>query len=458
MRMLISATAAALFVVVGPALAAGPAHWPAWRGPDGTGVGDATGIPDEWSATKNVRWKVAIDGHGMATPIIWGDRIFLLTAVDTAPKSAPNAAPDPQRPRGQGQGRGRRGGRRGGRGGRRGPPPTLHKFVVLCLDRETGRKVWEQTAVEQLPHEGFHPQFGSFASGSPATDGEHLFVNFGSRGVYAYDMDGNLAWKTDLAKMSTRNAFGEGVSPVVYGDKLVIQHDHEGASYITVLDKKTGREIWKTARDVRSTWSTPAVVAVNGQPQVIALGSPDVISYDLATGKERWRCGGMTQNPIPTVVVGHGMVYAMTGYRGNALRAIRLGYTGDLTNNTKAIAWSLERGTPYVPSPLLYGDELYLLRDRGTIGCYDAKTGKPHYEETRIPGLNNARFHTSPVGAGDRIYCLSMDGTCAVLKRGKKLEVVAINKIDEEFSASPAVAAGDLFLRGDKHLYCIGTN
>ena len=427
----IVAMAAVLFVGIGPALAAGPAHWPAWRGPDGTGVGDATGIPDEWSATKNVRWKVAIDGHGMATPIIWGDKVFVLTAIRTDKTGTPAAVAEPTK---------------------------VHKFTVLCFDRKTGRTLWEQTAVEQLPHEGFNRDFGSFASGSPVTDGEHLFVNFGSRGVYAYDMDGNLAWKTDLARMSTRNAFGEGVSPVVYGDKLVIQHDHEGASYITVLDKKTGREIWKTARDVRSTWSTPAVVAVNGQPQVIALGSPDVISYDLATGEERWRCGGMTSNPIPTVVTGHGMVYAMTGYRGNALRAIRLGYTGDLTNNTQAIAWSLERGTPYVPSPLLYGDELYLLRVRGTIACYDAKTGKRHYNDTRIPGLNGTRFHTSPVGAGDRIYCLSMDGTCAVLKRGKKLEVVATNKIDEEFSASPAVAAGDLFLRGDKHLYCIGTN
>ena len=458
-------------LAVAGAVAAEPAaYWPQWRGPDGTGVGKATHIPDEWSATKNVKWKVPIDGLGHSTPIIWGDRVFLLTAIDTKKKGTPEAVPTPSPQRGEGHGEGRPRGRGRGPGGFRGrggggrsfhggsTPTTVHKFALLCLDRRTGRTLWERTAVDEVPHEGHHGRFGSFASGSPATDGTHVYANFGSRGLYCYDMDGNLQWKKNLDKMSTAMAFGEGVSPVVYGDSLVVQHDHQGQSYITVLDKSTGRTRWKADRDDPTTWATPTVVDVNGHPQVVAAGTPMIRAYDLATGEERWRCSGMTRNAIPTLVAGHGMVYATSGFRGNALRAIRLGNTGDLTDDPKAIAWSLDRGTPYVPSPLLYGDELYLLRDRGMVSCYDAKTGKPHYEATRIPGVSRVQFHASPVGADGKIYCLSLDGTCVVLERGTTMKVIAINKIDEWFSASPAVAAGDLFLRGDKHLYCIGTN
>ena len=328
----------------------------------------------------------------------------------------------------------------------------------MCLDRKTGSVLWDETPVQILPHEGHHRSYGSFASGSPFIDGDRVYVSFGSRGLYCYDFEGNLVWKRDLAKMKMRNAFGEGSSPIVYGNVLVTTFDHEGESFIAGLNKETGNVLWETPRPTVSAWSTPVVVEVDGKPQVVTTGTPAVRGYDLATGKELWHCDGMTTNAIPSVVYGQGLIFAASGFRGNALFAIRPGGTGDLTGDAKSIAWSLDRGTSYVPSPMLYGDELYLLEDSGTMSCYDARTGKAHYARERLPDGGRVRFHSSPVGAGDKIYLVDGGGTCVVLKRGPKLEVLGVNPMEERFNASPAVAAGDLFLRGSRHLFCIGVN
>ena len=428
--------------------------WPQWRGPNNTGVGAGDRIPDAWSATKNVRWKKAIPGQGHGTPTITGDRVFLLTAVALDEKGEPaKVAPAEREPDRRRSGRGGRGGGRP----RNVPPTHVHRFVVMCLDRKTGDTRWQQTAIETLPHEGHHRRYGSFASASAAIDGNRVYVSFGSDGVYCYDLDGKRQWKRDLGKMNIRNGFGEGSSPVVHGDLVIIPFDHEGDSFLIALDKHDGKTRWKTARSTRSAWSTPVVAEANGKLQIIANGNPAVRGYDFATGKELWHCDGMTHNVIPAIVYGHGMVFAASGFRGNALRAIRLGRTGDLSDDPKAVVWQLDRGTPYVTSPLLYGDELFLLEDRGLVSCYDARTGKPHYVRQRLPDISQARFHASPVGAGGKIYLVNETGDCVVLKRGTELEVLAVNRIDESFSASPALAGGDLFLRGSEHLYCIGT-
>jgi len=446
-----------LLVLVATAVAKGAqpdtnAYWPQWRGPAGTGVGQADAIPDEWDASKNVKWKVAIPGRGNATPIIWGDHVFVLTGIRTDERSnavdAPTSAPQAEK----------REGRRGRGHSMSNPKPTqVHRFVVLCLDRKTGRIRWERTATGTTPHEGHHRQYGTFASASPVTDGKHVWAYFGSRGLYCYSMDGTFKWHKDFGKMTMARSFGEGCSPVLYGDRIIIKRDHEGDSFIVALDKHTGKEIWRTNRSEVTSWSTPVVVDVNGTKQVVASGTPEVRGYDLATGEELWHYGRLTRNVIPTVVYGHGLVFAASGFRGSAMHAIRLGGSGDLNNKPDASAWDLDRGTPYVPSPLLYGDELYLLQDKGTLSCHDAKTGRPHYASERLPGIEHARFHASPVGAGGKVYLLSEKGTCLVLKHSTKLEVLAINKIDERFNASPAVARDNLFLRGDEHLYCIGT-
>jgi outer membrane protein assembly factor BamB len=425
--------------------------WHGWRGPANTGVGQADRIPDTWNDAVNLKWKAAVPGQGHATPTITGDRVIVLTALPIDEQGDPIAITRPA-PRPDGE---RREGRRGGRP-RGEKPKHVQRFLVMCLDRTTGNVRWEKTATEKLPHEGFHDRYGSYASASPVIDGERIYASFGSFGFYCYDLDGNLIWKRDLVTMRTRNSFGEGGSPTLHGDLVVIAYDHEGDSVLVALDKNTGETKWKTPRPTRSAWSTPVVVDVAGKPQVVVNGDPAVRGYDLASGKELWHCDGMTANVIPAIVHGHELIYAVSGFRGAALRAIRLGKTGDLTGDAEAIAWRLDRGTPYVTSPLLYGDELYLLEDRGLLSCLDARTGKENYRRERVPGVSNPRFHASPVGAGDKIYLASEGGDCVVLKRGKKLELIGVNTMDDSFSASPADAGGDLFLRGRSHLYCIG--
>ncbi|HYE18308.1 MAG TPA: PQQ-binding-like beta-propeller repeat protein [Tepidisphaeraceae bacterium] len=429
------------------------ANWPQWRGPDWTGEAKQADPPVEWSETKNVKWKVRIPGgHGNSTPVIWGDRIYVQTAVPAKGEAAA-AAPTAQ-PAGGGGG-GRPGGRRpGGGGGMSTPAPTEpYKFVIMALDKSTGKTVWEKTAAEVVPHEGHHRDHG-FASFSPATDGKRLIVLFGSRGLYGYDMDGNLKWSKDLGKQQTRNSFGEGTSPVLHKDTVIVNWDHEGADFIAAFDADTGAEKWRTPRDEATTWVTPLVVEHAGQTQVIVSATNKIRSYDLATGKQIWECGGMTANVIPTPVHADGVVYVTSGFRGSNLLAIKLGKTGDLTG-TDAILWSAKKGTPYVPSPLLSGNRLYFFQgNEARLSCYDVKTGKPLYEAERIEDLQGV--YASPVAAGGRVYLVGRNGVTVVIKDADKVEVLATNTLTDRIDASPAVVGNEIFLRGKDHLYCIG--
>jgi outer membrane protein assembly factor BamB len=305
---------------------------------------------------------------------------------------------------------------------------------------------------ETVPHEGHHRDH-SHASHSPVTDGKLVFGWFGSRGIHCYDMAGKLQWSHDFGDQRTANGFGEGGSPALHGDTLIITWDHEGDDFIVALDKKTGKEIWKQTRDERTTWTTPFVIEKDGKAQVIAAATGKVRSYDLATGKVLWECGGLGSNVVPTPVTDGGLLFTMSGHREPALLAIKLGRTGDLTG-TDAVAWKLTRGTPYVPSPLLLGDKLYFLSgNNATISCFEAATGKVLVDGERLQGPSG--FYASIVSAGGRIYLAGRNGTSLVLKPSDKVEILATNKLEEKFDASPAIVGRELFLRGHEYLYCL---
>ena len=448
LRLLSQTAGLVLVAAVSNAAAASPdQNWAQWRGPSGTGVSPAANPPTTWTETNNVKWKTKIPGYGTSTPIIWGNQVFIQTAISSA-KPEPKALP----PEEQGQPPGERRPRRGGGGGRSQTPSDPHQFALLSIDRNSGKIVWQKALRTEVPHEGHHPDHG-FASASPVTDGEHVFSYFGSRGLYGLDLNGNVLWQKDLGKMQTRNSFGEGSSPALAGNVLVVNWDHEGADFVAAFDKVSGKELWRQPRDEPSGWSTPLIVKHDDRLQVVINNTTKIRSYDLATGKMLWECGGMTANAIPSPVAGHGNVYVMSGFRGSAAVAIKLGKTGDLTG-TDAIVWKHEKSTPYVPSPLLYDDLLYFFSgNNATLSCFDAKTGKPHYEAERLSGLFG--MYASPLGAAGRVYILGRDGGAVVLKKSEKLEPIATNKLADKFDASPVAVGSDLFLRGHEYLYCI---
>lgn len=438
-RVSICGAALGAAVLVSLAAASNPAgerFWPQWRGPDATGVSKHATPPLEWSETKNVRWKREIPGRGSGSPIVWGDRIYVLTAV---PKGATLEAS--HAPRGGVQ------------------PREVHQFVVLAIDRRDGRVVWERTAREEPPHEAGHPENASWASSSAVTDGEHIIASFESRGLYAYDLKGNLVWQKDLGDKLMRNQFGEGSTPALHGNYVIVVWDHyeKGQSFIVALDKRTGKEIWRVNRNEIDTWATPLVVEHDDRAQVVVSGMNRLHSYDLETGKIVWETEGLTMNAIPSPVAGDGMVFAMSGFRGNRLRAIRLAEArGDITGSS-AVVWTLDRDTPYVPSPLLYDGILYLLKsNNGILSAFDAKTGKPHYKLQRLDGI--AEVFSSPVGGGGRVYITSRDGATLVLRHRATFEVLAKNALDDGFDASPALVDKEIYLRGYRYLYCIAGN
>jgi outer membrane protein assembly factor BamB len=278
-------------------------------------------------------------------------------------------------------------------------------------------------------------------------------VSFGSRGHYALDLKGQVLWEKDLGDMQTRNAFGEGSSAAVHGDTMVVNWDHEGDDFIVALDAATGKERWRQKRDEPTTWTTPHIVTVGGRPQVVVGGTNRLVSYDLATGEPIWQTGGLTANVIPTPASGDGMLFAMSGFRGSALKAIRLAEAKGEVTGPPALAWSYDRDTPYVPSPLLYKNALYFLKSNsGILTCLDAASGTPYYTE-RLDAVENV--YASPVGADGRVYIVGRDGTTMVLAAGPKLEVLATNRLDEPMDASPALVDGEIYFRGMRHLYRI---
>lgn len=408
--------------------------WPQWRGPLANGVAPHADPPARWSETENVRWKIPLPGQGHASPIVFSNSVYVLAAVPVGPAREPvhDSAP----------------------GVHDSVPVThVHQFIAMAVARQDGRILWTNVLKEEFPHEGGH-NTGSLASNSPVTDGERLYVFFGSRGLFCLSLDGKLLWQKQLGKMSTLHAHGEGSSPVVHGETLVVVWDHEADSHLYAFDKRTGRQLWKVARDEKTTWSTPLVVEVDGKAQVIASATKRIRGYDLATGEQIWECAGLSQNVVSSPVHYNGILISGMSYYEQAMVAIRLaGAKGDLTG-TDRVLWKLNRMTPYVSSPLLYGATLYFLRhNQNILSRLNPETGRERGEPLRISGV--ADIFASPVGAAGRIYIAGRNGATAVLRHDAENATVGVNRLNDSFSASPALADNEIYLRGQQFLYCL---
>jgi len=427
------------FVLAAVATAPAADHWPSWRGPTANGIAPTSANPPiKWDTETNIKWKVPLPGRGSATPVVWGDRLFVLTAIPTDRAAKADELP-PADPKFQ---------------TRTTPPTTFYKFDVICLDRNTGKELWRKTAAEAVPHEGYHKTH-SYAAGSPATDGARLYASFGSFGVFAFDLDGKQLWKRDFGRMRTRLGWGEAVTPVVHGGSVILNWDQEAESKLIVLDAATGKTKWEAKRAEKTSWNAPLAVTHGDRTQVIVNGTNRARAYDLADGKVVWEVGGMTTNAIPSPLAAEGVAYLMSGYGGAAAVAVPLDSTGDLGTAGK-VNWRYNKGTPYVPSPVLYGGRLYFTQgNTGLLTVLDAKTGKVLTPGERLQNLTS--LYASPMAAAGRLYFTDRTGTTVVLKAGDKPEVLAVNRLNDPIDASPVAVGKTLYLRGEKNLYAIET-
>lgn len=439
------------------------ASWPAFRGPAHTGEAPGADPPLNWNENNNVRWKVELEGAGHASPVVWGNRIIVMSAVKTdkqirqeqdepgssrAGSSILLASRQTPGSKGKGEQQQRR---------RRPPrvkPTHVHQFNVSAYDLDSGRRVWNTVVREEVPHESLHST-ASQVSASPVTDGKHIWAFFGSRGLYCLDMEGKVLWEAQFGAQNTRNEFGEGASPAVHGDFIVINWDHEGDSFVAALDKTTGEERWRVERNEPTSWSTPLVVRDGENDVVVVSATGRVVGYDLATGKEIWSVSGLGLNVIPTPVADDETVWVMSGYREAHGMAIRYpGAEGDLTG-TDRVRWETDRGLSYVPSAVLVGGRIFFFqRFTGILSCYVLSSGDECYEQQRIDGYEN--IYASLVAAGNRIYSVSRDGSAIVFSAGGEFKILARNELDDVFNATPAIVGDTIVLRGDKYLYNIG--
>lgn len=401
-------------------------NWPQWRGPLATGEALSGNPPIEWSEQKNVRWKIRLTGTGKSTPAVWGNHIFVTAAQTTADDVVKNGIVTATKP---------------------------VKFLVIAVDRQTGKVLWERTAREEIPHQTRN-DMGAWATASPITDGERVYAFFGSRGLYCYDFEGKLIWEKDFGDMDTGGDMGEGASPVLYKDMLIVNWDHYGEDFIAALEAPTGKEIWRKKRDERISWTTPLVVKGGGRVQVITVAEKWIKGYDIINGDEIWQTEGIKYNNISTPVAADGIVYAGSGLQQGWIKAIRLdGAKGNITG-TSSILWTFEKFYPYVPSPFVMDGLLYFTKDRvGFLSCLDAATGQVHYSNTRLQGIRH--IFASPSGVKDRIYFVSQNGVTVVVHHGPEFEVLATNTLEDEFDASPVIVDDEIYLRGDHYLYRI---
>jgi outer membrane protein assembly factor BamB len=416
------------------------ANWPQWRGVDGQGVSEERNLPAEWGPARNIAWKAELPGGGQSQPIVWGDRIFLTAAIEGGPAPAGHKAPVHLM---------------------EGEPwvhpdsvgiDKLHTLKVLALDLPTGKVLWERTAYEGPVFDHRHRR-SSYAAPTMVTDGTTVVAYFGPEGLYGYDFAGNLKWKADAGKFPLLG-LGTGTSPVLFENLVILQRDeNEGKqSLLLAYDITTGRQVWRTPRTVEASWSTPVIVESAGRPELVANGNQLIVGYDPRTGKELWRTKGVESNAIHTPLVGHGLVIVTAGYPAKKIIAIRPGGSGDITGSDR-IVWQYDRGTGYVISPILYGDYVYLVSDKGIISCLDAKTGEVKYEGGRVPVP--ATFMASPVAFDGKLLLTSIDGDSYVIKAGPIHEVLGTNSIGEPAASTPSISQGRILVRGAKHLYCV---
>ena len=433
----------AMIILLAASLSAANAeNWPGWRGPGTLGISTAKGIPAQWDLAKNIKYKVEVPGLGHSSPIVWGNRIFITTAVNTDPAEADWQKGFPQVTRKM--------------------DASEISWKVLCYNRDTGKLLWEQTAIRQKPVNGRHLK-NSYASQTPVTDGTYVFAFFGDQGMYCYDFKGKLIWSQQLGRFRMRNNWGLGSSPVLYNDFVIQTCDQEtGKSFIIALEKKTGKPAWRVDREELSSWSTPYLYLEGARPELIVNATNAIRSYDPSTGKLLWECRGpATAITAPTPTSIHGLIIVSSGFIPEPVRpitAFRPGANGDITlkgeeTKSDAIVWRQPAAAPYIPSPIAYGDYIYVLLDQGFIACYEAKTGKEVYGKTRI--AVGVQFSASPIAMDGKLFCASEDGDVYVIKAGPNYELLAKNSIGESIMASPAVSGGKMFVRALKHLYCI---
>jgi len=427
--------AAALLAAHTAVVTAAAENWPQWRGPGGQGVSSEEQVPVEWQPDRHIAWKVPLP-HGYSSPVVWGDRLYLTAviegevlpgarAVEHTMEGKPWIHPDSV------------------------AADRKHTFMVLALDTKTGKTLWEQVAYEGPVHDARHRR-SSFAGPTAATDGRMVFAYFGPEGLYAFTTEGKLVWKS-IEKFPTLG-LGTGTSPVLFRNLVVIQRDEDNGdrSALVAYDKQSGKEVWRTKRDVQISWATPVLVDVQGRTELVTNASEFVIAYDPANGKELWRTKGVESNAIHTPLVGHGLVIVTAGYPAKRVLALRPGEVAP----EQRVAWEYTKGTGYVLSNILYGPYLYLLTDNGIVTCVDPRTGEVTYEGGRVPVP--ARFMGSPVAYGGLIAMTSEDGDTFMLRAGRKHEIVRTNSVGEPVFASPAIANRRIYIRGAKHLFAIG--
>lgn len=410
-------------------------QWGQWRGPLATGYAPEANPPVEWSETKNLRWKTPLSGLGHSSPVVWGNLIYLTTAV---PEGDP--LPVPEQPP----------------GAHNNMDPTHRlQFQVHAYHRQTGKPAWRTTVHTAQPHESTH-ESATWASQSPVVDDQHLIASFGSAGIYGLDAKtGKLIWKRNLGQMKVKHGHGEGASPVMHLNTVAINWDHEGESFIVALDKRTGKTRWQQPRDEPTSWSTPIIVPYGQSTQLIVSATRAIRSYDLADGKPRWHATGLPHNVVASPVFTKGVVYAGASYEKRTMLAIKInGARGDVTGTDKVL-WTRRAATPYVPSPLLLPDEtLYFFHHyQGFLSKVEGRTGRDQ-GPFRLGGLGN--FYASPVAAKNRVYLTDRRGQTLVLTHAKEPKPLATNRLNDRFSASPAIAGDTLILRGEKFLYCVG--
>jgi outer membrane protein assembly factor BamB len=407
-------------------------NWPQWRGPGGNGVSTEKGLPSEWSATRNVAWKTEIPGRGHSSPVVWGDRIYLTTSFEGDPVT--DAKPPKHIQEGQVF---------------RHPDSTgmdhTQKLAVLAIDTKSGKILWQQQAYEGRVYDERHKK-NTYATPTPVTDGKTVYVSFESQGVYAYSTAGKLKWKASLGNIGTVG-MGGATSPVLFEDLVLLLCDQEEGegSFLAALSAKNGELVWKTPRKEAANWSTPILIRNGAKTLLVAPGMQNTIAYDPRTGKEAWRIKGVVGNTVPSPVAGLDMVFNSAGYPDKRVNATR-------TDGTPV--WTYEKGSAYVPSPILYGDYLYVTTDRGLLTCFEARSGKVLYEGKRVP--KPATFSASPVAFEGHLFMTSEDGDTFVIQAGPEHAVLQTNSLDEPVYASPAISGGRVYIRGARHLYAIG--
>lgn len=418
-------------------------NWPGFRGPGARGVGeDGKGLPDRWSATENVAWKLEVAGRGWSSPIVWGDSVFITTVINTGESEAPK--------KGLYFG-----------GDRVKPPESIHQWKAICVELGSGKVKWERLIHEGQPKSSMHIK-SSFASETAVTDGERVYFCFGNLGLFCFDFDGNEIWRRDIKPCKTRSGWGTAASPVLHAGRLYFCFDNEEASFIQALDAKTGSEIWRKDRDEKSNWSTPYIWQHTGQAEIVTPGSGQVRSYDL-DGNILWTLKGMSNITISTPYQADDLLIVSSGYVLDPKRpvyAIKPGGRGDLSlsegqQSNQYIAWSQPKAAPYNPSTMVYNNRLYVLYDRGTLACFSAADGSEIYGMKRLQG--SSAFTASPWAYDGKVFCLSEDGTTTVVKAGDEFEILHTNPLaeDDMGMASPAMVGDKLLIRTSARLYCI---